>query len=194
MEQNGVEALFLPDSWKNMELLVSSLQYAGLKKKLLMGPSIWEQNLGAGARGNSTLFTTAIFPASWNPYSNAAGVQNFRSAMQNRNGRPDDWSALGFDFVQVAAVLSDMSDVNASTLNNVLAALRIDWAGAPFAWDASGHSQRRLFLFRPESSGAAPADLRSIGRELEQARDPLPGQNASVPSDIDQLADSITKN
>ncbi len=198
LEQNGADALFLPDSWNNMELLVSSLQYAGLKKKLLMGPVLWEQNLGAGARTNAVLFSTTIFPASWNPYARDAGVMNFRNAMQNRNSRPDDWSALGFDFVQLAAELSGLQDMNASSLNNALAAMRISWAGAPFVWDGSGHSQRQLFIFRPESSGASPADLKSMGRELEPSfsSNPAPAQSvpSPAPSDIDQLANSILKN
>ncbi len=193
-EDTRIDAVFLPDSWNNMELLVSSLQYAGLKKKLLMGPSIWEQNLGAGAKNNAALYKTTIFPATWNSYSRGKGVTDFRNAMQNRNSRPDDWSALGFDFVQLASCISGAGDTSASTLNSTLAALRIDWAGAPFIWDGNGRSHRQLFVFRPEAEGASPADLKSMGEELGDAPRSTAAQPSAAPSAIDALVNSITKN
>ena len=63
------QAIFLPDSWKNMDMLVSSLHYSGAQNRLMMGTSIWEQSLGPPAA------TTP--PPSPSPSSPACGTTDF---------------------------------------------------------------------------------------------------------------------
>ena len=43
--QTQFEALFLPDSWKNMNLLTTSLMYNGEDRLVLLGTTLWEQGL-----------------------------------------------------------------------------------------------------------------------------------------------------
>ena len=43
--QTPFEALFLPDSWKNMNLLTTSLMYNGEDRLVLLGTTLWEQGL-----------------------------------------------------------------------------------------------------------------------------------------------------
>ena len=187
-------AIFLPDGWKNMEMLISSLQYHGAHNRLFMGSLLWEQPLGAGATSNTALFSTAIFPGTWHANATGRASLAFIEAMHARSERPSDWSALGFDFVQFAAELSLTQGWSAASLNARLSSgIDIDWAGAPLHWNSSGHAQRKLFLFHPEAKGFSPANLSEIGRKISVPSDRTRTE-MQKPSDIDRLADSITKN
>ena len=187
-------AVFLPDGWKNMEMLISTLQYHGANNRLFMGSLLWEQPLGAGATSNSTLFETTIFPGTWHANAPGRASQAFVEAMRSRSERPSDWSALGFDFVQFAAELSLARGWTAASLNSRLSSgIDIDWASAPLTWTASGQAQRKLFLFQPQSKGFSPANLTNIGTKLSRPSASL-RTGMQAPTDIDRLADSITKN
>ena len=171
---NGI---FLADSWKNMEMLVSSLNYNGAHKKIIFGTSIWEQSLGASSRSNPATFGMTVFPASWDATASTAGPSAFRAAMEARSARPDDWSALGYDFVQTAAAVGLGADWNVSMLNECLAALpQIDWAGAPVIWNEDGIASRRLFLLQPASVGSRPARLDAMKVRLLESDEVQPAQ------------------
>lgn len=197
------KGIFLTDSWKNMDMLVSSLHYGGAHSKLMMGTSLWEQNLGPSSRSNAATFALTVFPASWNAASTEPGAEAFRTAMTARNAKIDDWSALGFDFVQTAASLCLQSGWTPDLLNGWLASSpSVEWASAPIAWNESGIASRRLFLLRPAAVGSLPADLnamkeRILSREAD-AQLVLEAQteeeNKKKPASLDQLVESITKN
>ena len=193
------QAIFLPDSWKNMDMLVSSLHYSGAQNRLMMGTSIWEQSLGPNSRNNAATFALTIFPGVWNDRLTGAGTTAFRNAMTARGQRTDDWSALGFDFVRMAAALNLQPGWTPAGLNRALASgPDVDWAAAPMHWDASGKASRQLFIFQPAATGHIPADLSRLKERLESGdlSAPEPEQAAPVqqrPVSFDQLVNSITK-
>ena len=167
MSEAEFRGIFLADSWKNMEMLVSTLQYNGAHSKLFLGTSIWEQSLGPASRNNAATFSLTMFPASWNAVSPAAGTSAFKLAMATSTAKQDDWSALGFDFVQAAAALGLDASWNATMLNERLSApLEVEWAAAPMAWDASGVASRKLFLLSPAANGSIPAELETMKKRL----------------------------
>jgi len=156
----GFKGIFLADSWKNMEMLVSTLQYNGSHDRLILGTSLWEQSLGPASRNNPATFALTMFPASWNAASAEDGPTAFKLAMTARAAKVDDWSALGYDFVQVAAALRLAPGWTPAAVNERLSSiLSVDWAGAPISWDAEGKASRRLFLLSPAAVGSIPADL-----------------------------------
>ena len=197
------KSIFLTDSWKNMDMLVSILHYGGAHSKLILGTSLWEQSLNAASRNNAATFALTVFPAAWDPSSTDEGPQAFRAAMQGRNAKADDWSALGYDFVQTAAALSPDDHWAPALLNEWLAsAPAVNWAGAPLSWNENGLASRRLFLLRPAATGTLPADLdamkeRILSREADEQM-VLEAQTLEEakkkPASLDQLVDSITKN
>lgn len=191
------QAIFLPDSWKNMDMLVSSLHYSGAQNRLMMGTSIWEQSLGPTSRNNAATFALTIFPGVWSDKIPTPGVAAFRNAMTARNERTDDWSALGFDFVRLAATLNVQPGWTPSQLNRALAsAPGMDWASAPIRWDGSGKASRQLFLFQPSSVGHVPADMQTIRDRLASGDLSTPESDAPAapqrPVSFDQLVNSIT--
>ena len=167
MSEAEFRGIFLADSWKNMEMLVSTLQYNGGHSKLFLGTSIWEQSLGPSSRNNATTFSLTMYPASWNAASAAAGTSAFKLAMATSTAKQDDWSALGFDFVQMAAALGLDTSWNAGMVNERLAApLAVEWAAAPMNWDANGVASRKLFLLSPAANGNVPAELETMKKRL----------------------------
>ncbi|MBQ8664277.1 MAG: hypothetical protein IJ474_00640, partial [Mailhella sp.] len=194
--------IFIADSWKNMDMLVSSLHYSGAHSKLILGTSLWEQHLNASSRNNAATFALTMFPASWNASSEEPGTMAFRAAMLARTAKTDDWSALGYDFVQTVAALGLPNGWTPSMVNEWLASNpSVEWAAAPMSWDESGKASRKLFLLRPAATGSLPADteamkLRMLSRE-EDAKIVLEAQEEEAkkdPKNLDQLVDSITKN
>ena len=192
------QAIFLPDSWKNMDMLVSSLHYSGAQNRLMMGTSIWEQSLGPTSRNNAATFALTIFPGVWNDRLSGPGVSAFRNAMAAKNQRTDDWSALGFDFVRFAAALNLQPGWTPAQLNRALtSAPSLDWASAPMRWDASGKASRQLFLFQPASTGHIPADMQTIRDRLASGdlsvSEPAAPAAPQRPVSFDQLVDSLSK-
>lgn len=94
--QTAFEALFLPDSWKNMDMLTTSLLYNGEDRLVLLGTTLWEQSLSGKLVPNAEKYVLAVFPGAWN----AAQAPRALQAPGN-----DLWVALGYDFTRFAASL-----------------------------------------------------------------------------------------
>lgn len=192
------QAIFLPDSWKNMDMLVSSLHYSGAQNRLMMGTSIWEQSLGPTSRNNAATFALTIFPGVWNDRLSGSGVTAFRNAMAAKNQRTDDWSALGFDFVRLAAAINLQPGWTPAQLNRALSSASVDWAAAPMRWDGSGKASRQLFIFQPSSTGHIPADMQKLRDRLASGdlsvSEPEAPAAPQRPVSFDQLVNSITGN
>ncbi len=197
------EAIFLPDGWKNMDMLISTLHYNGAHKKIMLGSALWEQSL-ASARGlNPSTFALTIFPGVWDAQAATPAASALREGMAARQGRAGDWAVLGYDFVQLAAGLGlDSPQWTPAALNARLAAGPVaDWAGAPMRWDGAGRASRRLLLFQPTRNGMAPLDLEAF-HAYRGGRGPLPNvapaeagaeEGAAAPEpDISDLLESIT--
>jgi hypothetical protein len=187
------DAILLTDSWKNMDMLVSSLHYCGAQNKLMMGTALWEQNLTSGSRNNAAAFALTIYPAVWNP---AAGERSavFSKVVAARGSKADDWTVLGFDFVQMAAALSVHPGWTPDSLNKSLASIKVDWAGAPFSWDISGKASRQLFVLTPAAVGSIPVNTSALRERLQQESSAPASSEVNSPASLDQLVDSITKN
>lgn len=195
------EAIFLPDSWKNMDMLISALHYNGAHKKIMLGSALWEQSL-ASARGlNPATFGLTIFPGVWNAQAATPAATALRGGMAARQSQAGDWAVLGYDFVQLAAGLGlDSPQWTPAALNARLASGPVaDWAGAPMLWDGMGRASRRLQLFQPGRNGMVPLDLEAF-RAYREGRGRLPnvppteadtGNTAPEP-DISDLLESIT--
>ena len=118
----------------------------------------------------------------------------FRTALSSRNAKADDWSVLGFDFVQTAAALNVQPGWTPAELNRRLSSLKVSWAGAPFRWDASGKAERKLFLLKPAAVGTVPADLEHMRARINEQVAPAAPAAPQTPVSFDQLINSITKN
>ena len=154
-------AIFLPDSWKNMDMLMTSLLYNGEDRQVLLGTSLWEQSLAGQTVPNAQNYALAVFPGAWNP----ALVPPALQALPNH----DFWVGLGYDFVRFGASLALDSSASPAAVNSrIQQAQHMAWAMAPMSWDGRGQAQQRLFLFTPTATGMAPVDVAAFKERRAQ--------------------------
>ncbi len=146
------EAVFLPDSWKNMDLITSAFLYNGDDKQVLLGTSLWEQSLMSGTTtANTANYKLAVFPGAWNPKQVPQALI--------ATGNADFWTGLGYDFVRFGSALGLSSQVSVADVNaRIQSAQNINWSMAPITWDSLGKASQRLYLFTLSQSGIMPAD------------------------------------
>ena len=147
--QTEFEALFVPDSWKNMDMVVSSLMYNGEDRLLLMGTTLWEQSIAGRRVANAEKYPLAVFPVAWNAAASPSALV----------GGNNFWQSLGYDFVRFAANMALNARPSASEVtaraNRAAPLLR---ALAPISWDNAGVAHERLFVCRVTGAGMSPAD------------------------------------
>lgn len=158
------QAIFLPDSWRNMELIVPNLFYFLETRQVLLGTSLWGQGLSAADKVAAHYYRLAIFPGAWNRTTPSQAAERlFAAYARAGRGEPDFWAGLGYDFVRFAAVLDVPVGWTPASLNALLSrGTGMHWSMAPITWSASGKASQSLFLFTPKEDGFAPADLNAI--------------------------------
>ena len=147
--QTAFEALFLPDSWKNMEMLCTSLLYNGEDRLVLLGTTLWEQGLSGKILSNAEKFILAVFPGAWNPAAAPA-------ALRAQSG--DFWMALGYDFTRFAAGLDMASRLSPAEVAAKARAVRMPWSMAPISWDSAGVAHQNLWIFQVSPLGMTPVN------------------------------------
>lgn len=145
------EAIFLPDSWKNMEMVTTSLFYHGEDKQVLMGTTLWEQGLSGQSSLGTFKYELAVFPGAWNP-------AHVPPALQEAGG-VDFWTALGYDFIRFGSAMGISAPAPAPIITaTAQRAQYMNWAMAPIGWNSQGTASQHLFLFTPTATGFALLD------------------------------------
>ncbi|SIO35212.1 penicillin-binding protein activator [Halodesulfovibrio marinisediminis] len=171
--QPAFQAVFLPDSWKNMESIIPHFFFHQEDRAVFLGPTLWEQGLSAGKKLESRYYKLAVFPGIWNPFTPTNASKQLVQAMDDAGlGKPDAWVGLGYDFIRLAAGMGSMpTDWNDDTVNTGLAsAQHMDWSIAPITWDAEGNASENLFLFRPSRNGFVPINPEAFGNRVNTVR------------------------
>ncbi len=158
-KSGSFQAVFLPDSWKNMDIIVPNLFYYGSTNQVLMGTSLWEQGLKVpGAFASPQYYGRAIFPGAWNAAGlSAYGVRLNEALLARGQAEADFWVGLGYDFARMAAVLNIPDGWTPATVNSVLSQNAFaSWSMAPIFWNASGQASQQLYIFKPTAEGFIP--------------------------------------
>lgn len=165
--QTSFEAIFLPDSWKKMDLLTQSLMYNGEDRLILMGTSLWEQGLAGKSVSKANKYALTVFPGAWD-------MKRAPKALQEKGN--DFWVALGYDFVNFAvnSGLDQRLDASQITAKARQAASAIR-AMAPLNWSDTGVANQKLYIFQVGPAGIIPVDV----ERLRQARAAI-AENAAL--------------
>lgn len=156
------QALFLPDSWKNMEMVTTSLFYHGEDRQILMGTTLWEQGLSGQSSIGTFKYELAIFPGAWNPAAVPAALQNI--------GGVDFWTALGYDFIRFGSAMGVNAPANPAAITaSAQRAQFMPWSMAPMQWSGQGLASQHLYLFTPAPTGFALLDPAAFKERLTQA-------------------------
>ncbi len=168
------EAVFLPDSWKNMDLITSAFLYNGDDKQVLLGTSLWEQSLMSGTTtANTANYKLAVFPGAWNPTQVPPAL--------NAAGNADFWTGLGYDFVRFGAALGLSAPAAVAEVNSkIQGAQNINWSMAPINWDVRGKASQRLYLFTLTPNGVTMADAVLFNQIRLQAINDFNARRSSV--------------
>lgn len=173
------QALFIPDSLPNAEQMINHLHYYQADNMLLLGPQAWSESLSQpGKRPNITPahYRYAFCSGAWWPENPSKAVAQLRAALaKERQGEPDFWSALGYDFVRLAAQAGQMqADASPVEVGKKLnqAASQMDWSMAPISWNEAGQAKMSLFFFRPSVEGLSPVDKEGFAERLKASQAP----------------------
>ena len=152
-------AIFLPDSWKNMDIIVPNIFYYGETRQILLGPALWEQELTGKTLVNPEYYKLAVFPGAWNPMSTSPAKAMLESSLTSVGKGPADfWHGLGYDFARFASATVLSSPSSPRAVNMALQSTTITWSMAPLQWSNDGKASQALFLFTPQENGFAPLD------------------------------------
>ncbi|MDO5484234.1 MAG: hypothetical protein Q4F27_04930, partial [Desulfovibrionaceae bacterium] len=149
--QTPFEALFVPDSWKNMDMLTTGLLYNGEDRLVLLGTTLWEQSLTGRLVPNAEKYALAVFPGAWS-------VKQAPKSLQTPGH--DFWSALGYDFVRFGTELAlTKRPTTPEVTVRAGRAARAVQALAPLEWDSAGIAHQKLYIFQVSPTGKAELDL-----------------------------------
>lgn len=152
-------AIFLPDSWKNMDIIVPNIFYYGETRQILLGPALWEQELNAKTLVNPEYYKLAVFPGAWNPMNASPAKAALESGLTSVGKGPADfWHGLGYDYARFASATTLSAPISPNAVNMALQSTVITWSMAPLQWGADGKASQALFLFTPQEGGFAPLD------------------------------------
>lgn len=165
---SSFRAIFLPDSWNSMDMVISSLFYQGEDSQLLMGTSLWEQTLLENPPAMLTNMQFAAFPGMWNPRSLEVPARLLQAGLGGR--KVDTWAALGYDFVRFASALGLRPGWTASDVNARLEqAQRMSWSMAPLHWQ-NGRAAQQMFVLSPAKDAPSLVDTAVFKQRLDDAR------------------------
>ncbi|MBQ3060269.1 MAG: hypothetical protein IJD16_08170 [Desulfovibrio sp.] len=158
--QTPFQALFLPDSWKNMNMLVTSLHYNGEDRLVLLGTTLWEQSLSGRLVSHADKYALAVFPGAWSPARAPKALQG--------SGH-DFWTALGYDFVRFGAALAlNERPTSGEITARAGRAAQAMQALAPMRWDSAGQARQKLFIFQVTPRGKGELDMERF-RQVRQS-------------------------
>ena len=141
-----------------MDTILSYMQYHGAHKKVILGTSLWEQSLSNPVSINPQTFALTLFPVSYDSQRESPYKEFFQTELIKQQSKGTSWIALGFDFVLMSSRLQLNERKSGSEINKRLAALKVDYIGAPFKYDQNGKLSRELMINQPARSGCTPYD------------------------------------
>lgn len=160
------KAIFLPDSWKNMDVIVPNFFYYKETRQVLLGTSLWEQGLSGGSFVSGQYYNFAVFPGAWNNEHPSSAAQKLQSKLASS---ATFWSGLGYDFARMVARMNINTGWTPDVVNSQLAsASSMDWSVAPISW-SRGIAAQKLFLFTPKGKGFELVDEAAFRSAFEEA-------------------------
>lgn len=140
-----VEAVFLPDSWKNIPGVHSALVANGEDALVEMGTMLWANNLDNKGLPSASSYPLLVYPSNF--------VRSMAPA-QLASGGHDGWDALGYDFVRFASRLHMTQRVSGAQANALIRqAALMNFAQAPISYDNAGIAHQKLFVMQPSLQG-----------------------------------------
>jgi len=178
----GFDAIFIPDDLAHADQIILQLRSFGADRLIILGPQLWAEALGGQNRPSISPanYRYAFCPGIWWPQSPSKSMADLKARLAKANQPAADfWSALGYDFVRLAAITGPMpadAPAQETTARLNAASQKLDWVLAPVIWDANGHASMRMFFFRPSVEGIFPVDKAGFMERLDALKAAPPAQ------------------
>ncbi|MBR4742058.1 MAG: hypothetical protein IK079_04090 [Desulfovibrio sp.] len=159
--QTSFEAVFLPDSWRYMDKLITSFWMNGEDRLIMMGTMAWEQSLQGKHLMRPDRYELGIFPSAW---KNQAALPGLKENSY--------WHWLGYDFVHFAVQmgLTEKPD-RAEVISRANRSIKVFKGLAPIYWDNVGIAHQKLFIYRVTGSGYALMDTSFFTKLRDKCRE-----------------------
>ena len=168
------QAVFIPDSLSDAEVLLPQFFYYDEPRLLILGPELWSQAwLQRPRHTELQYFRLAAMPGAWWPDNPMPATRALTEVAHASEQTPDFWMALGYDFIRFATRISQAAQTSSpDRLNAHLAAFSdFDWSMAPLSWNDQGQARQDLFLFQPTSQGLNLIDPITLRNQLDRVRE-----------------------
>ncbi len=168
------QAVFIPDSLSDAEVLLPQFYYYDEPRLLILGPELWSQAwLQRPRHTELQYFRLAAMPGAWWPDNPTPAARALTEVAHASEQTPDFWMALGYDFIRFATRISQTAQTSSpDRLNAHLAAFTdFDWSMAPLSWNDQGQARQDLFLFQPTSQGLNLIDPMALRNQLDRVRE-----------------------
>lgn len=118
------DAVFIPDNFHRISMIVPQLPYYDVTDVQLMGTSLWQSQEIINMAGN--YMQDAVFPACFFARSTDAKVQSFVTEYQQNHGTtPGLLAAVGYDTLRLLSWIMDQEDVRTrKKVRNMLFSIR----------------------------------------------------------------------
>ena len=155
--QDSFQAVFLPDAWSKVEMLVPYFYYHQKEHMLIMGSTLWGQTLTSERHIDVHNFRLAVYPSPWWSGSDTEAARELNRYVK---GEKSIWQALGFDFVRFVAELGVLPvDADGNFINQrIQNTSNFSWCMAPITWDYTGVAEQTMFVLTPTANGAQLAN------------------------------------
>jgi hypothetical protein len=165
------DAVFLPDAWAKIEMLLPFFYLQQNEQLLVMGSTLWGQTYSKEAHIPAHMFRLSIFPGVWLPGRDAPGMSELRKFGKPSQEEPAVWDIIGFDFIRFAAHVGPLAPgwTSAQVNERVRLAQSMPWNMAPIVWDLNGRAQQNMLLYTLGDKNIELADL----YRLKHRRDTL---------------------
>ncbi|SDB30217.1 hypothetical protein SAMN05660653_01464 [Desulfonatronum thiosulfatophilum] len=167
------QAIFIPDSLRNAEMLLPQFFYYDEQRLLILGPEIWSQSwIRRAEQMEQQYFRLAVMPGGWWPENPSPATREL-TRLAEESGQPVDfWVALGYDFIRMSSRLGHTSRVLPPERLNALLweAADFEWSMAPLFWDEQGRARQSMFLFQPTSRGLTIMDPVALRNQIDRIR------------------------
>lgn len=166
---SAFRAIFLPDSWKNMDVIISNFFYQNETRQVLLGTSLWEQGLSGNTFVSMQYYGLAVFPGNWNAAQPTPAGQKLQAGLQTTGKEGADfWAGLGYDFARLSVGLGIGEGWNPQAVNAALQSNALAWSIAPIRW-TNGVAAQQMHLFTPAANGFAPVNEQEFRSAFEEA-------------------------
>ncbi len=158
------DAVFLPDSFENVQVLVPNFFYFNCYRLFFLGTTLW-----SGEKFNLTgmdkrVFRLAIFPSPWvdNSKNNPYLLTLTKEIYFLSKDTPSLWSSLGYDFFRFSMELLYRQVKTKKEVLQLLPEIEIPWTLAPIKWDKRGIAREEMYLLQPLTPGGKEIDIEKL--------------------------------